>query len=31
MVEINTFRAGKETTKAAYTAAEEVAKTMWHR
>ena len=30
MVEINAFRTGAETTKAAYTAAEEVAKTVWH-
>jgi hypothetical protein len=31
MAEINTFRAGKEATKAAYTAAEEEAKAVWHR
>jgi phage shock protein A len=31
MAEINAFRAGKEATRSAYTAAEEVAKTMWHR
>lgn len=31
IAEINTFRAAKEATKAAYTAAEEVAKTVWHR
>jgi len=31
MTEINTFRASKEATKTAYTAAEEVAKTVWHR
>lgn len=31
MTEINTFRAGKETTVAAYAAAEEAAKTVWHR
>ena len=31
MAEINAFRSGKEATKSAYTAAEEVAKTVWHR
>jgi hypothetical protein len=31
MAEINAFRAGTEATKAAYTAAEEAAKTVWHR
>jgi hypothetical protein len=31
MAEINALRAGKEATKAAYAAAEEVAKTVWHR
>ena len=31
MAEINTFRAGKEATKTAYTTAEEVAKTVRHR
>jgi hypothetical protein len=31
MAEINAFRAGKEAAKTAYTAAEEVAKTVWHR
>jgi hypothetical protein len=31
MAEINTFRAGKEATKTAYAAAEEVAKTVRHR
>jgi hypothetical protein len=31
MAEINAFRAGKEATKAAYTAAEEAAKTVRHR
>jgi len=30
MAEINTFRASKEAAKTAYTAAEEVAKTVWH-
>jgi hypothetical protein len=30
MTEINAFRAGRETTTAAYTAAEEVANTVWH-
>ena len=30
MAEINTFRVSKEATKTAYTAAEEVAKTVWH-
>ena len=31
MAEINAFRAGTEATKAAYAAAEEAAKTVWHR
>ena len=31
MIEINAFRTGAEATKAAYTAAEEAAKTVWHR
>ena len=31
MAEINAFRTGAEATKAAYTAAEEAAKTVWHR
>jgi hypothetical protein len=31
MAEINAFRTGTEATKAAYTAAEEAAKTVWHR
>ena len=31
MIEINAFRTGAEATKAAYTAAEEAAKTAWHR
>jgi hypothetical protein len=31
MAEINAFRAGTEATKAAYTAAEEAAKTVWRR
>ena len=31
MAEINAFRAGTEATRAAYTAAEEAAKTVWHR
>ena len=31
MAEINAFRVGTEATKAAYTAAEEAAKTVWHR
>ena len=31
MAEINAFRAGKEATKAAYTAAEEAAETVWHK
>lgn len=31
MTEIDAFRASKEATKTAYTAAEEVAKTVWHR
>jgi hypothetical protein len=31
MAEINAFRTGMEATKAAYTAAEEGAKTVWHR
>jgi hypothetical protein len=31
MAEINAFRAGAEATKAACTAAEEAAKTVWHR
>jgi hypothetical protein len=31
MAEINAFRAGAEATKAAYTAAEEAAKIVWHR
>ena len=30
MAEINAFRARTEATKAAYTAAEEAAKTVWH-
>jgi len=30
MTEINAFRAGRETTRAAYTAAEEAANTVWH-
>ena len=30
MTEINAFRAGREATRAAYTAAEEVANTVWH-
>jgi hypothetical protein len=30
MTEINAFRTGVEATKAAYTAAEEAAKTVWH-
>jgi len=31
MAEINAFRVGTKATKAAYTAAEEAAKTVWHR
>jgi hypothetical protein len=31
MAEINAFRTGTEATKAAYTAAEDAAKTVWHR
>ena len=31
MAEINAFRTGTEATKAAYTAAEEAAKTVWDR
>jgi hypothetical protein len=31
MAKINAFRAGKEATEAAYTAAEEAAKAVWHR
>ena len=31
MAEINAFRTGTEATKAAYTAAEQAAKTVWHR
>jgi hypothetical protein len=31
MAEINAFRTGTEATKAAYTAAEEAAKTIWRR
>jgi len=31
MAEINAFRAGAEATKAAYAAAEEAARTVWHR
>jgi hypothetical protein len=31
MAEVDAFRAGKEATKAAYTAAEEAAKTVWRR
>jgi hypothetical protein len=31
MAEIRAFRDGKEATKAAYAAAEEAAKAVWHR
>jgi len=31
MAEINAFRTGQEATKAAYTSAEEAARTVWHR